>query len=59
VAFDGTNIWVGADYALAQIRASDGKELGFFNATGGSTGVAFDGANIWVALSLGNILLKF
>jgi hypothetical protein len=59
VAFDGVNIWVSANVALAELRASDGKRIGYFNANGGSTGVAFDGANIWVALSLGNILLKF
>jgi len=59
LAFDGANVWVTLDGGLVELRPSDGKLLGYFNANGGSTGIAFDGANIWVAISLGNYVLKF
>jgi hypothetical protein len=59
LAFDGINMWVSNGVALAELRGSDGKLLGYFNANGGSTGVAFDGANVWVAIGLGHAVLKF
>jgi len=52
-------MWVSNGVALAELRGSDGKLLGYFNANGGSTGVAFDGANVWVAIGLGHAVLKF
>src|SRR5580704_18372801 len=48
VAFDGQNIWVSGSPELFELRASDGKAVGFWPLTNG-TGLAFDGANVWVA----------
>ena len=47
LAFDGVNIWVAYYGGVTKLRATDGKILGTFPASG--TSLAFDGANIWVA----------
>jgi DNA-binding beta-propeller fold protein YncE len=50
VAFDGENIWVSGSPELFELRATDGKTLGFWDPPGTNTaGVAFDGANVWIA----------
>jgi DNA-binding beta-propeller fold protein YncE len=65
IVFDGTNIWVTdgatppeAANSVIKLRASDGLELGTFNAGGGPSGIAFDGANVWVANTRGNTVSK-
>ena len=58
LAFDGANIWVTANPGVEELRDSDGKVLGEFQAGGGEFGVAFDGANVWVANSTGKTVSK-
>jgi YVTN family beta-propeller protein len=50
IAFDGANIWVAnaGDNTVTELQASNGMNLGTFNAGSYPWGVAFDGANIWV-----------
>ena len=49
VAFDGANVWVGANDKVYKLRAIDGANLGSFAVGASAVGVVFDGANIWVS----------
>ena len=55
VVFDGANIWVsnrGSDN-VTKLRASDGANLGTFEAVPLPEAMAFDGTHIWVASGAG------
>jgi len=63
LAFDGANMWVVSGHQLfsevTKIRASDGANLGTFNAgTERPLCITFDGANMWVSNGEDNVLRK-
>jgi DNA-binding beta-propeller fold protein YncE len=60
VAFDGSSIWVTSSGGVAELRVSDGTQIGVFQSPSLNTGgVVFDGANVWVAGYNKAIVSKF
>jgi DNA-binding beta-propeller fold protein YncE len=61
MAFDGANVWITnmANSTMTQIRASDGKVLGYHPTGPQPVSIVFDGTRLWVANSGSNTITRF